>query len=70
MVGPLHGDPFWVNLGLLLFSFSGFVLPGYLFFYRHRLIKLQSGSTLEKDHAAFQLQDENELNCVAGRDTA
>ncbi|XP_069326123.1 large neutral amino acids transporter small subunit 3 isoform X3 [Eulemur rufifrons] len=39
MVGPLKGEPFWVNLGLLLFSLLGFLLPCYLFYYRAWLQK-------------------------------
>ncbi|XP_054998785.1 large neutral amino acids transporter small subunit 3 isoform X2 [Sorex araneus] len=37
MVGPLKGEPFHMNLGLLLFSFVGFLLPAYLFYYRAKL---------------------------------
>ncbi|XP_010606621.1 large neutral amino acids transporter small subunit 3 [Fukomys damarensis] len=37
MVGPLCGEPFWVNLGLLLFSLLGFGLPAYLFCYSTRV---------------------------------
>lgn len=39
MVGHLHGDPYWINLGLLIFSLTGFLLPGYLFFHRRNLIR-------------------------------
>ncbi|XP_043940052.1 large neutral amino acids transporter small subunit 3 [Protopterus annectens] len=39
VVGPLNGDPFWVNFSLLLFSLAGFLLPGYLYYNRRNLIK-------------------------------
>ncbi|KAM7009525.1 solute carrier family 43 member 1b [Tautogolabrus adspersus] len=38
MVGHLRGDPYWINLGLLIFSSVGFLLPGYLFYHRRNLI--------------------------------
>ncbi|KAG1962914.1 solute carrier family 43 member 1a [Pimephales promelas] len=37
MLGPLNGDAYWINVGLLIFSLSGFLLPGYLFFHRKQL---------------------------------
>uniref|UniRef100_A0A669BMU7 Solute carrier family 43 member 1a n=1 Tax=Oreochromis niloticus TaxID=8128 RepID=A0A669BMU7_ORENI len=39
MVGPLKGDPYWINLALLIFSFTGFLLPGYLFWHCRQLTK-------------------------------
>ncbi|KAG7462053.1 hypothetical protein MATL_G00198500 [Megalops atlanticus] len=39
MVGPFEGDPYWINLGLLIFSLAGFLLPGYLFYLRRNLIR-------------------------------
>ncbi|KAM9792276.1 solute carrier family 43 member 1b [Neosynchiropus ocellatus] len=42
MVGHLKGDPYWINLALLVFSLTGFLLPGYLFYHRRNLIRAKS----------------------------
>lgn len=49
MVGPLRGDPYWINLGLLVFSLAGFLLPGYLFYHRRNLMKAKA----ERDATAL-----------------
>uniref|UniRef100_A0A3B5LVQ7 Solute carrier family 43 member 1b n=1 Tax=Xiphophorus couchianus TaxID=32473 RepID=A0A3B5LVQ7_9TELE len=39
MVGYLGGNPYWINIGLLIFSLVGFLLPCYLFYHRRGLIR-------------------------------
>ncbi|KAL3997105.1 hypothetical protein ACER0C_009761 [Sarotherodon galilaeus] len=56
MVGPLSGNPYWINLGLLIFSLAGFLLPGYLFYHQRNLIRAKA----EHDRtAASQSKTEN-----------
>ncbi|XP_034023675.1 large neutral amino acids transporter small subunit 4-like isoform X2 [Thalassophryne amazonica] len=51
MVGPLEGDPLWVNVGLLVLSMLGFCLPGYLLFHSRRLQRLREEE--DKDPKIF-----------------
>lgn len=57
MVGTLKGNPYWINFGLLIFSLTGFLLPGYLFYHRRNLIKAKT----ERDaNALSQSAGDNE----------
>ncbi|XP_033987364.1 solute carrier family 43 member 1b [Trematomus bernacchii] len=56
MLGHLNGDPYWINLGLLIMSVAGFLLPGYLFYHRRNLTRAKA----ERDRlAASQSDKEN-----------
>ncbi|XP_059578421.1 large neutral amino acids transporter small subunit 3 isoform X4 [Alligator mississippiensis] len=60
MVGPLQGNPFWVNLSLLIFSFLGFLLPCYLCYFRRTLLCDQAapgGPTDQAEGAQVKLKD-------------
>ncbi|XP_025072663.1 large neutral amino acids transporter small subunit 3 [Alligator sinensis] len=60
MVGPLQGNPFWVNLSLLIFSLLGFLLPCYLCYFRRTLLCDQAapgGPTDQAEGAQVKLQD-------------
>ncbi|KAJ8373396.1 hypothetical protein AAFF_G00265230 [Aldrovandia affinis] len=56
MVGPLKGDPYWINVGLLIFSLAGFLLPGYLFYHRRNL----SQQKKEREREAFNQSESND----------
>lgn len=49
MVGPLNGNPYWINLGLLIFSLTGFLLPGYLFYHKRHLLKEKEARDKQMD---------------------
>lgn len=66
VVGPLNGDPFWVNFSLLLFSLTGFLLPGYLYYHRRHLIKekeTKERQLFESDHAKILHHSANGQLC-------
>lgn len=53
MLGPLKGDPYWINIGLLALSMAGFLLPGYLLYHRRQLVRNKKELEREAtDHSA------------------
>ncbi|XP_052401619.1 solute carrier family 43 member 1b [Carassius gibelio] len=59
MVGPLKGDPYWINLSLLVFSLVGFLLPGYLFYHRRQITK--ENAALNRLSVSQSAQESNSL---------
>uniref|UniRef100_A0A8D0CTN4 Solute carrier family 43 member 1b n=1 Tax=Sander lucioperca TaxID=283035 RepID=A0A8D0CTN4_SANLU len=63
MVGHLSGDPYWINLGLLICSLAGFLLPAYLFYHRRNLIRAKAqrdrlaASQSDKENASLSRSD-------------
>ncbi|XP_048852272.1 solute carrier family 43 member 1b isoform X2 [Brienomyrus brachyistius] len=53
MVGPLQGDPYWINMALLIFSLTGFLLPAYLFYHcRHLVLENKQREAVNQSMAA------------------
>ncbi|XP_034037563.1 solute carrier family 43 member 1a isoform X2 [Thalassophryne amazonica] len=62
MVGHLHGDAYWINLGLLIFSLTGFLLPGYLFYHRRCLLQEKESRVKCTTHQEMQALNHMESN--------
>ncbi|GAA6075114.1 solute carrier family 43 member 1a, partial [Tachysurus ichikawai] len=64
MLGPLKGDGYWINVGLLIFSLAGFLLPGYLFYHRRHLV--QQKALRDKASLETQALSHPEANGING----
>ncbi|XP_034546040.1 solute carrier family 43 member 1a isoform X2 [Notolabrus celidotus] len=62
MVGPLEGNPYWINLGLLIFSLAGFLLPGYLYYHRRHLIREKEARDKQAAEQEMQALRHTETN--------
>ncbi|XP_060741223.1 solute carrier family 43 member 1a [Tachysurus vachellii] len=64
MLGPLEGNGYWINFGLLIFSLAGFLLPGYLFYHRRHLV--QQKALRDKASLETQALSHPEANGING----
>nr|XP_046262198.1 solute carrier family 43 member 1a isoform X2 [Scatophagus argus] len=62
MVGPLKGDAYWINLGLLILSLSGFLLPAYLFYHRRHLLREKEARDKQAAGQEMQALNHTEVN--------
>ncbi|XP_036424709.1 solute carrier family 43 member 1a isoform X2 [Colossoma macropomum] len=62
MLGPLKGDAYWINVGLLIFSLAGFLLPGYLLYHRKHLMQERAAQDKATGQTAAESQALNQID--------